>query len=153
MAGILRPTVESLRKLDLADLERLELVNAGDQKAIGSTLVELRNGGLLIYYFSPDRTEEPVSFVYTATQFGGWRRWLSCPDVVADVGCCTGRNASGAASASVLSMNRHASPGTSACSIRPTSSRSEWLALQQPSTPRRLPRQAEAQALDDVPAA
>ena len=40
--GSSAPTVESLRKLDLADLDRLELRNEGDQKALGSTLVELR---------------------------------------------------------------------------------------------------------------
>jgi hypothetical protein len=72
-------TVESFRKVDVAALARLELVNAGDQKAIGSTLVELRRDGLLIHYFSPERTQEFVSFVYTETQFGGRRRWLSCP--------------------------------------------------------------------------
>ena len=31
--GSSAPTVESLRKLDLAELERLELRNEGDQKA------------------------------------------------------------------------------------------------------------------------
>jgi hypothetical protein len=72
-------TVECFRKIDLAALERINLVNAGDQQAIGSTLVELRRDGLLIYYFRPERTEEFVSFLYTATQFGGRRRWLSCP--------------------------------------------------------------------------
>ena len=34
---------------------------------------------MLIYYFSPDRAEEFVPFVYTSAQFGGRRRWLSCP--------------------------------------------------------------------------
>jgi hypothetical protein len=77
--GSSAPTVESLRKLDLAELERLELRNEGDQKALGSTLVELRRDGLLIYYFHPDRAEEFVPFVYTSAQFGGRRRWLSCP--------------------------------------------------------------------------
>jgi hypothetical protein len=37
-----RPTVESFRKVDVTALERINLVNAGDQQAIGSTLVELR---------------------------------------------------------------------------------------------------------------
>ena len=73
------PMVECFRKIDLAALERLELVNAGDQKAIGSTLVELRSNGLLIFYFSPEHTQEFVPFLYTATQFGGRRRWLACP--------------------------------------------------------------------------
>jgi hypothetical protein len=77
--GSSAPTVESFRKIDLAALERINLVNAGDQQAIGSTLVELRRDGLLIYYFHPERTEEFVPFLYTATQFGGRRRWLACP--------------------------------------------------------------------------
>ena len=72
--GSSAPTVESFRKIDLAALERINLVNAGDQQAIGSTLVELRRDGLLIYYFHPERTEEFVPFLYTATQFGGRRR-------------------------------------------------------------------------------
>ena len=74
-----RATVESFRKIDLADLERLELNNPGDQRAIGSTLVELQRYGLRIIYFHPERLEEFVPFTYTATQFGGRRRWLSCP--------------------------------------------------------------------------
>jgi len=80
--GSSAPTVESFRKLDLADLERRDLVNAGDQKALGSTLVELRCEGLFIRYFartSSEYAEEFVPFSYTATQFGGRRRWLSCP--------------------------------------------------------------------------
>jgi hypothetical protein len=77
--GSSAPTVESFRKIDLAALERINLVNAGDQQAIGSTLVELRRDGLLIYYFNPDRAEEFVAFVYTPAQFGGRRGWLSCP--------------------------------------------------------------------------
>jgi len=71
--------VESFRKIDLAALARINLVNAGDQQAIGSTLVELRRDGLLIYYFSPERAEEFVPFLYTAPELGGRRRWLSCP--------------------------------------------------------------------------
>jgi hypothetical protein len=75
-----RATVESLRKLDLKDLDHLELRNVGDQKALGWPLVELRRSGLLIRYFgSDDYAEEFVGFVYTRTQFGGRRRWLSCP--------------------------------------------------------------------------
>jgi hypothetical protein len=80
--GSSAPTVESLRKLDLAELERLELRNEGDQKALGSTLVELRRNGLLVRYFasrSSEYAEELVPFVYTPAQFGGRRRWLSCP--------------------------------------------------------------------------
>ena len=55
--GSSAPMVESFRKIDLAALEPTNLVNAGDQQAIGSTLVELRRDGLLIYYFNPDRAE------------------------------------------------------------------------------------------------
>ena len=80
--GSSAPTVESLRKLDLAELERLELRNEGDQKALGSTLVELRRNGLLVRYFasrSSEYAEELAPFVYTPTQFGGRRRWLSSP--------------------------------------------------------------------------
>ena len=40
--GSSAPTVESKRKLDLADLDRLELRNRGDQKGLGPTLVELK---------------------------------------------------------------------------------------------------------------
>ena len=68
--------MESFRKIDLAELERINLVNPGDQQAIGSTLVELRSSGLRIIYFHPERIEEFVPFTYTATQFGGRRRWL-----------------------------------------------------------------------------
>jgi hypothetical protein len=35
--GSSAPTVERLRKIDLAELERLELRNEGDQKALGSS--------------------------------------------------------------------------------------------------------------------
>ena len=41
-------------KLDLAELERLQLRNEGDQKAIGSTLVELRPDGVV-----PSATNRP----------------------------------------------------------------------------------------------
>ena len=61
--GSSAPIVKSFRKIDLAALERINLVNAGDQQAIGSTLVELRRDGLLIYDFNPDRAEEFVPFV------------------------------------------------------------------------------------------
>ena len=74
-----RATVEQFRKIDLAALARINLNNPGDGQAIGSTYVELRPSGLRIMYFHPDRVEEFVPFTYTATQFGGRRRWLECP--------------------------------------------------------------------------
>ena len=77
--GSSAPMVESLRKIDLAALERINLVNAGDQQAIGSTLVELRRDGLLIYYFSPRVCRGVRALHLNAAQFGGRRRWLSCP--------------------------------------------------------------------------
>ena len=39
--GSSAPTVESLRKIDLAALERINLVNAGDQQAIGTLIISV----------------------------------------------------------------------------------------------------------------
>jgi hypothetical protein len=69
-------------KLDLAQLDhRGGLQVEGDQISLASALVELRWNGLNLYYWAnqSDYTNELVPFVYTPTQFGGRRRWLSCP--------------------------------------------------------------------------
>ena len=39
--GSSAPIVESLRKIDLAALERINLVNAGDQQAIGTLIISV----------------------------------------------------------------------------------------------------------------
>lgn len=78
-SGSGRATVEQFRKIDLAALKRLDLNIPGDGRAIGSTYVELKPHGLRILYIHPVRLEEYAPFTYTATQFGGRRRWLSCP--------------------------------------------------------------------------
>ena len=78
-----RATVEQFRKIDVAALGRgrsIDLNTPGDGQAIGSsTYVELRPNGLRIMYFHPEHVEEFAFFSYTATQFGGRRRWLLCP--------------------------------------------------------------------------
>ena len=75
------PLVESLSKIDLAELERRGLNVPGDQISVASALVELTRTGLRLYYWASeaDYTNQLVPFVYTAAQFGGRRRWLSCP--------------------------------------------------------------------------
>ena len=66
------PTVESLRKLDLADLDRLELRNEGDQVSVASALIELKWNGLRVRYWASN--SEYASFRVqkgTATNTGG----------------------------------------------------------------------------------
>ena len=44
-------------------------------------MVELRTDGIKSHYWANEAeyTHELISFAYTATQFGGRRRWLVCP--------------------------------------------------------------------------
>jgi hypothetical protein len=75
------PVVERCEKIDLADLKQHSADFAeGEAVALGSVLVSLRYPGLRLRYWAKDAgyLDEVVPFVYTPTQFGGRRQWLSC---------------------------------------------------------------------------
>lgn len=88
-----RPTVEQMRRLDIARL-RSDLLSSGvvsvvswnrrGESIASVEIIAVENGLRLIYRTRRDEEswsdiDEVIRFSWTRTRFGGRRRWLTCP--------------------------------------------------------------------------